>query len=268
MDRNIPLILEDDAPCSQLSCRVKGNSVPVNSVTVSKVKVTGEVSEILAVTTNTPEIQVVSANGTLVDNSAIIYVDLTDVWSCVSDFITCEVSYGTKDGPSGEIFTIAGPGKLPTFQLSPRQQKGNPMPRTVSQSKAPSYTSGNPYFSELWFLGEKITKVEGKFETLSDRLEKRLTQNIESVQRRAGTLENSVLERVTSAETDFSSRVSRLEDRVSSLLLTQSPDSSSDVDQTLADMERRLEGVERTLDQINTSKALTQGEGRQEDQVM
>ena len=216
------------------------------------------------------------------DNSAIIYVDLTDVLSCVSDFITCEVSYGTKENQTGEVFTIAGPGKLPTFQPSPHQERENPVPRTVSQSKAPSYTSGNPYLSELWFLGDKLTKVEGKFETLSDRLESRLTQNMESVQRRAGTLENSVLERVTSVETDFSSRVSRLEDRVSSLLLTQSPDFSSDVDktlvnmerrlgdvdQTLVDMERRLGGVERTLDQINTSKALSQGEGRQEEQVM
>ena len=201
------------------------------------------------------------------DNSAIIYVDLTDVSSCVYDFITCEVSYGTKDGPSGEVFTIAGPGKLPTCQPSP-QQKGNPVPRTVSQSKAPSYTSGNPYLSELWFLGDKLTKVEGKFETLSDRLERRLTQNIESIQTRAGTLENSVLERVTSTETDFSSRVSRLEDRVSSLLLTQSPDSSSDVDQTLADMERRLEGVERALDQINTSKAAPENGRHNEEQVI
>ena len=200
------------------------------------------------------------------DNSAVIYVDLTDVLSCASDFIACEVSYGTKTNQTGEVFTIAGPGKLPTFQPSPHQERENPVPVTNTHSSAPSYTLGNPYVSELWFLGDKITKVEGKFETLGDRLERRLTQNMESVQRRAGTLENSVLERVTSVETDFSSRVSRLEDRVS--LLTQSPDSSSDVDQTLADMERRLEDVERTLDQINTSKALPQGEGRQEDQVM
>ena len=107
---------------------------------MSKVKVNGEVSEILAVTTNTPEIEVVSGktrgNGTLVDNSAIIYVDLTDVSSCVSDFITCEVYYGTKAYQTGEVFTIAGPGKLPTFQPSPQQERGNPVPRTASQSKA------------------------------------------------------------------------------------------------------------------------------------
>ena len=272
LDRDILLPSEDGASCSQLICRANGNSGIINSVTVSKVKVNGVLSELLALTINNAEIEVVGdkirGNGSLEDNSATIYIDTRDVSSCESDVFTCDVGYTDKDGDVKEAFAISGSGKLPRLNPASPQERERPVPVTNTHSSAPSYTLGNPYVSELWFLGDKITKVEGKFETLSDRLERRLTQNMESIQTRAGTLENSVLERVTSVETDFSSRVSRLEDRVSSLLLTQSPDSSSDVDQTLVDMERRLEGVEKTLDQINTSKAVPENGRHNEEQVI
>ena len=229
-------------------------------------------SELLVLTTNKPKIEIVCdkirGNGSLENNSAIIYIDARDMSSCESDVFTCEVGYIEKDGDVKVAFAISGSGKLPSLQSLSPQEKEGPTTVTTTQSNASPYTSRNPYLSELWFLGDKITKVERKFDTSIDRLERRITQNMESVQRRAGTLENSVLERVTSAETDFSSRVSRLEDRVSSLLLTQSPDSSSDVDQTLVDMERRLEDVERTLDQIKTSKAVPEDGRHNEEQVI
>ena len=246
----------------------------LESLIISKVKVNETLSQILAVTKNKPEIDTsfdkIRGKGTLQDNVAAMRVELWETDGCTSHYFTCVATFTSESGHKGEAFTVAGPGKLPNCRSSPQPARQSQAQETVtvSQPKAPLYTSENPYVSELWFLGDKITKVEGKFETLSDRLERRLTQNMESVQRRAGTLENSVLERVTSTETDFSSRVSRLEDRVSSLLLTQSPDPSSDVDQTLANMERRLEGVERMLGQINGSTVTTPDQLSRLDQVM
>ncbi|KAK3758654.1 hypothetical protein RRG08_061097 [Elysia crispata] len=105
-----------------------------------------------------------------------------------------------------------------------------------------------------------------KFETLKDRLDRRLNQNIDTVNRRANTLENSVLGRVSSVETDFFSRFSRLEDRVSSILLSESPDTSSDVAQSLADMERRLKDLTAAVKQVNDSKVALQDDGHQDPQ--
>ncbi|KAK3764031.1 hypothetical protein RRG08_042083 [Elysia crispata] len=119
--------------------------------------------------------------------------------------------------------------------------------------------SSKPYLSEIWFLRDKITKIEGKFETLSDRLDRKLSQNIDTRHRRASTLE-----RVSSVETDFSSRLSRLEDRVSSILLSESPDSSSDVAESLADMERRLEDLTAAVEQVNVSKMASPDGGHQD----
>ncbi|KAK3787085.1 hypothetical protein RRG08_013462 [Elysia crispata] len=268
MDRML-LPGEESDPCSQIVCRIHGNSFTVNNVTASRVKVNGDSSELLVVTTDAPEISIsvgnIGANGTLKSNRATIYIDLADISSCDSDSIVCKVTFTNESGHRGETFTMAGPRKLPRFPAPPQADRENTV--SVKESKFTPYKTGSPYLSELWFLGEKITKVEGKFETLSDRLDRRLSQNIDAVQSRAGTLENSVLERVSSVETDFSSRVSRLEDRVSSILLSESPDTSSDVAQSLADMERRLEDMRAELDQMNVSKTVSAESGHREKPV-
>ena len=260
---------KEGAPCSQLVCRVTENSASVKSVTMSKVKVNGDPSELLAVTADAPEMDIsvdtIRGNGTLRDNSAILYVDLSNISSCQSEYVTCEISYTTESGQSEQAFSIAGPGKPSRFTATTQTHRENLLP--VQEARPTRYKIGSPFLSELWFLGEKITKVEGKFETLSDRLDRRLSQNIDAVQSRAGTLENSVLERVSSVETDFSSRVSRLEDRVSSILLSDSPDTSSNVAQSLADMERRLEDMRTELDRMNQSRAVYHGDQNQEEQV-
>ncbi|KAK3739877.1 hypothetical protein RRG08_020320 [Elysia crispata] len=156
---------------------------------------------------------------------------------------------------------MAGPRKLPRFPAPPQADRENTV--SVKESKFTPYKTGSPYLSELWFPREKITKVEGNFETLSDRLDRTLSQNMDAVQSRGGTLEISVLERVSSVETEFS-RVSRLEDRVSSILLSESPDTSSDVVQSLADMERRLDDMRAELDQMNVSKTVSAESGHRE----
>ncbi|KAK3739875.1 hypothetical protein RRG08_020319 [Elysia crispata] len=52
----------------------------VSNVTASRVKVNGDSSELLAVTTDAPEIAIsvgnIGANGTLKSNTATIYIDL------------------------------------------------------------------------------------------------------------------------------------------------------------------------------------------------
>ena len=117
LDRDILLQSEDGASCSQLICRANGNSGIINSITVSKVKANGDLSELLALTTNNAEIEVVGdkirGNGSLEDNSAIIYIDAKDVSSCESDVFTCEVGYTDKDVDIKEAFAIYGSGKLP-----------------------------------------------------------------------------------------------------------------------------------------------------------
>ncbi|KAK3778200.1 hypothetical protein RRG08_046669 [Elysia crispata] len=72
---------------------------------------------------------------------------------------------------------------------------------------------------------------------------------------------------VSSVETDFSSRVSRLVDRVSSILLSDSPDTSSDVAQSLAEMERTLDDMRAELDQMNVSKTVSAESGHREEPV-
>ena len=263
LERTVPL-REEGKPCGQFVCLVQGNSVSINTVTISRVKATGEPSELLAVTTSTPEMNIsagnIQGNGTLRANSAAIYIKLSDLSSCGSDFIASEVTFTNRSGHSGASFTIAGPGTLPKLQAVPKAERERQETRTGME--ALPRPSSKPYLSEMWILRDRITKVEGKFVTLSDRLDRKLSQNIDTRHRRASTLE-----RVSSVETDFSSRLSRLEDRVSSILLSGSPDTSSDVAQSLADMERRLEDLTAAVEQVNVSKVASPDGGHQNVQV-
>ena len=162
---------------------------------------------------------------------------------------------------------IAGVGKHSKFLTASQNRIHKNDGVTSTHTKVVSSKASNLYSPELWHLGDKIIKIEDKFETLKDRLDRRLNQNIDTVNRRANTLENSVLGRVSSVETDFSSRFSRLEDRVSSILQSESPDTSSDVAQSLADMKRRLEDLTAAVDRMNASKVALQDDGHQDPQV-
>ncbi|KAK3739876.1 hypothetical protein RRG08_020319 [Elysia crispata] len=79
MDRMLLPSEENDCG-SQIVCRIHGNSFTVSNVTASRVKVNGDSSELLAVTTDAPEIAIsvgnIGANGTLKSNTATIYIDL------------------------------------------------------------------------------------------------------------------------------------------------------------------------------------------------
>ena len=263
LERTVPLS-EEGKPSGQFVCLVQGNSVSINTVTISRVKTTGEPSELLAVTTSTPEMNIsagnIQGNGTLRANSAAIYIKLSDPSSCGSDFIASEVTFTNRSGHSGASFTIAGPGTLPKLQAVPKAERESPETRTGLESLP--RPSSKPYLSEMWILRDRITKVEGKFETLSDRLDRKLSQNIDTLHWRASTLE-----RVSSMETYFSSRLSRLEGRVSSILLSKSPDTSSDVAHSLANIERRLEDLTAAVEQVSVLKVASPDGGHQDVQV-
>ncbi|KAK3762653.1 hypothetical protein RRG08_042074 [Elysia crispata] len=209
----------DDKLCSQLICRVQGMSVFIDDVTISKASVDGVSRKLMTTSTNSPESSIVGTttkgNGTLKDNSATLFIDFL---SCESDFIICEVTYTDGSNQKENAFMIAGLGKHSKFLTASQNRIHKNDGVTSTHTKVVSSKASNIYSPELWHLGDKIIKIEDKFETLKDRLDRRLNQNIDTVNRRANTLENSVLGRVSSVETDFSSRFSRLEDRVSSIL--------------------------------------------------
>ena len=210
LERTVPL-REEGKPCGQFVCLVQGNSVSINTVTISRVKTIGEPTELLAVTTSTPEMNIsagnIQGNGTLRANSAAIYIELSDPSSCGSDFIASEVTFTSRSGHSGASFTIAGPGTLPKLQAVPKADRESQETRTGLEA-----------------------------------------------------------ERVSLVEKYFSSRLSRLEDRVSSIL--PSPDTSSDVAQSLADMKRRLEDLTADVEQMNVSKVGSPDSGHQDVQVI
>ena len=103
--------------------------------------------------------------------------------------------------------------------------------------------------SELWLLGNKVTRVEDKFQTFGDRVDIKL----DSLRKRATSLENDVLERVASVETDFSSRVSRLEDRLASVLLSKSQETEPDESQAIKAIKDDLTDLTRSNKMLNES---------------
>ena len=119
----------------------------------------------------------------------------------------------------------------------------------VSVPNSRSHQFTNPYVSELWMLGNKMTRVEDKFQTFGDRVDIKL----DSLRKRATSLENDVLERVASVETDFSSRVSRLEDRLASVILSKSQETEPDESQAIATIKDDLTEVTRSVEMLNRS---------------
>lgn len=242
----------DGSPCSQVTCRAKGNSVSITRVSVSKANSTGKNSELLAITSNKPEAEVlfdkVRGNGSLEKNFAFIRLELVEKASCESDYFICKASFVLSSGETGMTFAMAGPGEPLYFQTSTPTVIGDAGIEQPSGSMLKNYS---PYASEIWFLGNKVTRVEGKFEAFSERLDKKINQNVDEMRERTGTLENTVLGRVASVETEFSARTSRLEDRVSSILLSHSSDFDPIVTKTLEDFERKLELATNSLVVLN-----------------
>ncbi|KAK3702570.1 hypothetical protein RRG08_042562 [Elysia crispata] len=239
--------------CGQLTCRAKGNSVSINSVALTKVNAAGKSGNLLTVSESKPEGEVlldnIRGNGSLEKNFAFIRMELSESASCESDYFTCKVTFALESGQTGTSFIMTGPGEpvnLQTGTQTDREQVVN-----VSRSGPTSFKSANPYTSDIWFLGNKITRVEGKFETLSDRLDRKMSENVDAIRKRTGTLENTVLERVASVETDFSARASRLEDRVSSIMLSQSSETRPGVTQALNGLEEKLKYMTSSLATMN-----------------
>ena len=270
LNRKVLFPEERGNTCGQLTCQARGDHVTIDRVTIKRIKTTGEATELLELTTSKSENQIfldeIRGNGTLRNNAADVQFKLSEQNTCDTDHFTCELTFTKKSGEKGNAYTMTGLEKSSNPQIQPEPTQKTPA--KIEAPKAPSYTNGNPYTSELWFLGDKITKIEGKFETLSDRLEARVNQKVDAIHKRAGTLENSVLERVSSVESDFSSRVSRLEDRVSSRLLSEpESDTGSELRQSLADLERRVTDLATSLEKLNESTEASRGDKPEEAKV-
>ncbi|RUS68400.1 hypothetical protein EGW08_023838, partial [Elysia chlorotica] len=218
-------------PCGELICRVKGNGVTIELVSVSVTEASGESRQLLGVTSSIQDADVlnvdVRGNGTLVDNLASIFLDLFESSVCVAGYFTCEVTYTKASGERKNQFASAGPGHPPSRQAAPELQSYKyPKP-------------DDPYSSELCQLKDRVSEV--RFQSLDARM-------------------NQMLETVNLADT--SSRLSRLEDRVSTLLLAHSPstESTSPTDPSpplaLEDLESRVTALEASV-----------GSAQSEDQV-
>ena len=133
-------------------------------------------------------------------------------------------------------------------------------PGEESVSSPRSHQFSNVYAAELWFLGNKMTKVEGKVESFGERMDRKLNQNVDGIRERVTGLENTVLERVASVEADLISRTSRLEDRLAGVLLSSSQDGESDRSQDVEDIKRNFTSLVRSFDRLTISIADVQEE--------
>ena len=152
--------------------------------------------------------------------------------------------------------------KASSFQEPVSQTKDGDIVERAA-SKPGDCKFSHPFKSELWFLGNRLSRAEEKVETVVNRLDTK----IETTLQRATNFENTVLERVSSVETDFSSRVSRLEDRLASVLLLQSPDTHPGGCLSETDTERRLQNMTTAFRGLNES-VIGLHENRLEDQLL
>ncbi|GFO17690.1 fibrinogen c domain-containing protein 1 [Plakobranchus ocellatus] len=250
LDRQMQLSSTDNV-CDQFTCRAKGSSVTIASITLSRVRGNRDTTTLMMLTKDIFEkkarIDNIHINGSLDHKLAIIQVDMVNASGCNSEHFVCQVIYITQSGQRQSEFITVGSGQSPNSQsVSEPASLG---PRQLSSARLP-YS----YLSELLLLNEKVNKVESKLESLTDRLDDKVNRNTQAVLDRSGNLENAVLQRVTSVETDISQRVSRLEDRLSNMLLNPPQDFDSDYVDSLKDLERRLEEVEVSVNMKNVSE--------------
>ena len=131
-------------PCGQLICRAKGNSFTIKVISMTKVKVSGESTDVMKVSANQSQNEVssdndVRGNGTLVNNQGHITLDLLAPDVCESSYFICGVTYTAESGQTQTSFTTAGPGQPRSFQ---------PYPDSVHPEQRP----GNPFTPELQLL--------------------------------------------------------------------------------------------------------------------
>ncbi|RUS87318.1 hypothetical protein EGW08_004930 [Elysia chlorotica] len=224
MGRNL-LANGAQGPCGQLTCRAKGNSHTLHSVAVIRVKADGQATELLELdlvnpgTNSSVSSSGVIGFGKLYGNIATINLDLMDPTVCDSSYFICEVTFEKESGERQRAFTTAGPGQVPSLYPG------------LPASEHPTDQPSDIRPAELQRLKEKVNKIEEKFESLSDMLDKKITLVFDTIR-----------------SVDTSSRVSRLEDRLLPFVLSRdSDDSNTDVLQALSGLEARLEEVNETV---------------------
>ena len=222
MDSDL-LALGTHDPSGQLHCRANGNSYTIERVSMTQVKANGESTELLAITLGEPETNYSSSGvlgiGTLKDNMANINLDVLESSVCDSSYFICGVAFKTESGESQKAFTSTGHGLTPNFYPG------------LSVSKHPVDIPAGSQASELRLLKEQLQKIEAQSESLSDRLDRRMSLVYDTIR-----------------SIDTSSRVSRLEDKLLPFLLSQaSDDSNTNIMQTLTSLRAKLEEVNASV---------------------
>ncbi|GFS18159.1 ficolin-2 [Elysia marginata] len=200
-------------PCGHLTCRVRGNSLTLESVSVTEVKATQENRHVLTVSSTKPNEEIsetdIRGNGTFRENNrATLNFDLLDSSICTSGYFICEVVYTKRSGERERQFATAGPGYPP--RVYPPAESG--------------ISSSNSHNLGQCTSNDKVNEV--KFESL----EKRLSQMYDTIM----------------------PRVSTLEDKFFSLLLQKSPVAGPNATKTLENLEMRMSDVEQSIENPHT----------------
>ena len=181
----------------------------------------------------------IRGSGILKKNRAQIRVVLLKMSDCLTnELFYCHVTYLNKSGQRETTFTMTGHSQhseVPDKTLTP-----------ISGSDPER--SSLFHLSELEYLAQKLARVEGNFASAGDRLEKKLEAQSEAMR-----------QRVLAMETAFNTRVSKLEDRLSSRHAqskTSQRNSDEDVGKALEDMERRMEQLRTRVDTVAANNTL------------
>ncbi|GFR99569.1 tenascin-R [Elysia marginata] len=202
-DREMTFLGTHD-PCGHLTCRVRGNSLTLESVSVTEVKATHENKQILVVTSTHPNKEIsetdIRGNGTFLENNrATLNFDLLETSICNSGYFICEVVYTKTSGERERQFATAGPGYPP--RVHPNSESGV----CLSNSCPPGQYTINDKVNEVKFefLGEKLNQLIDRTATLEEKFFSLLlhqspvagpnaTKTLENLEMRMSDVEESI----------------------------------------------------------------------------
>ena len=204
----------DDDHFGTLTCQANGNDVTVESVVLTRIKVTGESTDLLTVTRNrtgsTSTLDGMLGNGTLQNNSGYIFMDQVEAAACDSSYFLCETTYTTQSGERKRAVAITRPGQ-PESGHSGQHMPNRPEPLAVAEKKLSDLSAAfemlNGSYASLLEdqqkvaeananISAKISELENKLSSIINQRQafgpcSNITTNVEELQRRLEVLENS-----------------------------------------------------------------------------
>ena len=203
-----------------MTCRATGNDVTLESVTLIRVKVTGEITELLKVTQNSPQNQIMSQDEAIGDarlknNTEYIFLEerFLNESFCAPNFFLCETVFTTSSGKTDRAIAMTSFGQPEHLQ---------PDVEVSNSSKS------------LADLQAAVTELSAAFQTLSKSHTKILSEREDEKQMRAND----------------SSRISYLEEKKTSLGKVECSNPCANFSQVFESPERRSE----YLDSLNISE--------------